>query len=69
MPMPMPMPMPTSARRATSSRVAEVPCSANVARAALTASGVLIALALAVVVTVMRPQGEAVGVAEPEAAA
>ena len=37
--------------------------------AALTASAVLIALALVVVVTVMRPQGEAVGVAEPEAAA
>jgi len=37
--------------------------------AALTASAVLIALALVVVVTVMRPQGEPVGVAEPEAAA
>lgn len=36
--------------------------------AALTASAVLIALALVVVVTVMRPQGEPVGVARPEAA-
>jgi sugar phosphate permease len=37
--------------------------------AALTASAVLIALALAVVVTTMRPQGEPVGIAEAEAAA
>jgi EmrB/QacA subfamily drug resistance transporter len=37
--------------------------------AALTASAVLIALALTVVVTTMRPQGEPVGIVEPEAAA
>ena len=51
----------TAAGNGGASRLAEgVP-------AALTASAVLIALALVVVVTVMRPQGEPVGVAEPAA--